>query len=326
MKPDLLDLAARLTAAAEPFALAQVVRREPPTSARVGDAAIVTADGSFHGWVGGSCTRPTVVREALAALADGQPRLIALDPDPGATRPDGITVFPMTCHSRGRVDVYIEPTLPTPGLYVFGVTPVARALVRLGAGMGYQVTAVDPDADGETFPEAAGVLEALEEGVARGSARCLAVVATQGQWDEPAAAQALALAPDYLGVVASGRRFEEIRAFLEQQGADPSALDRISSPAGLDIGALTAEEIAISILAEMVQVVRSRDAERSGTEGVEVGPASTEQIDPICGMSVIPGPETPRAEHDGRTYYFCCGHCRARFLQDPAAHAGAAGS
>lgn len=349
MNHRLLEVAARLAAERTPYALATVVRREAPTSAQVGDAALVTADGGFHGWVGGSCTRPTVVREALAALADGEPRLIALDPDPGARRADGITVLPMTCHSRGRVDVYIEPMLPTPALYVFGVAPAARALARLGAAMGYEVTAVDPDADAETFPDAAEVLQTLEARGPRGPspgeapARTLrfAVVATQGQWDERATEQALALAPDYLGVIASSRRFEEIREYLRREGVDAKAIGRISNPAGLDIGARTAEEIALSILAELVRTMRARVARGSAGAGVAdpAGPAARPArpaaertlhlatavpagvVDPVCGMTVIIGPGTPSVEHGGRAYHFCCGHCRERFLRDPAAHA-----
>ncbi len=362
MNPRLLEIASRLAAERIPYALASVVRREAPTSAQVGDAALVTADGRCLGWVGGSCTRPTVVREALAALADGEPRLIALDPDPAAPRPDGGRVLPMTCHSRGRVDVYIEPILPAPALYVFGVAPAARALARLGAAMGYRVTAVDPDADADAFPDAAEVRETLDVREGRADAGAVgaraprfAVVATQGQWDEGAAAQALGLHPDYLGVIASARRFDEIRAHLRGAGFDADAIARISNPAGLDIGARTAEEIAVSILAEVVRTLRgaahepadedavtaAMDAEPATAATAEpaaskpipragagperalplAGAGPVEAVDPVCGMAVVVGPGTPRVEHEGRIYHFCCGHCRERFLRDPAAHA-----
>ena len=129
MRSDLLVRAADLVRAEEPFALATVVRRQPASSSQAGDGALITASGDFHGWLGGSCTQPTVVREALAALSDGKPRLIALSPDPRADRRPGILAFPMTCHSGGSVEIYIEPILPASRFLVFGVSPVARAVM-----------------------------------------------------------------------------------------------------------------------------------------------------------------------------------------------------
>lgn len=367
MSRAILELAGRLAGEGRPYALATVVRREAPTSAQVGDAAIILPDGTFRGWVGGSCTRPTVVREALAALADGRARLIALDPDPSATREEGVTVLPMTCHSRGRVDVYIEPVLPAPKLVVFGVTPVARALARLGAAMGWTVTAVDPDADRETFPDAAEIVagpDAAADGGADGGPApsggpLYAVVATQGQWDEGATRRALAMSPRWLGVVASRRRFEEIRVAVEGAGTEPAAVAGIANPAGLDIGARSAGEIAVSILAQIVRDARAvapeavvgPGGEGGGFEGEAPDAASAPreseagrgglplhpfgggapageagEVDVVCGMRVIPGPGAPRVEYEGRTYWFCCGHCREAFASDPAAHATAARS
>jgi len=163
MRTDLLLLAADLSRRSEAFVLATVVRREPPSSARVGDSALVTQGGTFHGWLGGSCTQPTVVREGLRALADGRPRLIALSPDPAADRRQGIEAFPMTCHSGGSVDIYIEPQLPAPRLVVFGLSPVAPAHTRVARAMGYSVDAVDPGADRVAFPEADRVFTSTNE-------------------------------------------------------------------------------------------------------------------------------------------------------------------
>src|SRR5262249_56843446 len=124
------------------------------SSSQQGDGAIVTADGAFHGWLGGSCTQPTVVAEALKAIADGRPRLISLTPNPVSERRPGVLVFPMTCHSGGTVDIYLEPVLPRTRFLVFGISPVARSLARLAGAMGFAVDAVDPDADRSVFPEA----------------------------------------------------------------------------------------------------------------------------------------------------------------------------
>ncbi len=259
MRADILQLASGLAGRREAFALATVVRREPPSSARVGDSAVVTPDGGFHGWLGGSCTRPTVIREALAALADGTPRLIGIvrDADSVSGARPGLSVFPMACHSGGSVEIYIEPLLPARRLLVFGVSPTAQALARLATVLGYRVEAVDPEAGEALFPDADRRVTAdasIEPPAsAQDAARCSAVVATLGQRDEEAAWAAARLEPGYLGVVASRKRFGQIRETLVARGATPRQIDRITNPAGLDIGAQTPEEIALSILAEITQ-------------------------------------------------------------------------
>jgi xanthine dehydrogenase accessory factor len=341
MRRELIDLAARLARDGQPFALATVVARSPPISAQVGDTAVVTADGGFHGWVGGSCTRPTVIAEARNALADGRPRLVALDPDPDSRRRPGLTVFPMTCHSGGSVEIHIQPVLPAPSLLIYGVSPTARALVRLGKAMGYAVTVIDASAEVADFPEAdvvltdAGAVARAAPGIVR-----YAVVATQGQWDEQATAAALALDPPpaYLGVMASGKRFGEMRTLLAKQ-ANEAALDRVKNPAGLDLGAVLPEEIAVSILAEIVargrataaaavvNATATASASVSGGSGRRrslalAGAGQGEALDPVCGMTVLVAGAMHRAEHEGRSFYFCCGGCRARFVAAPAQYLG----
>ena len=354
MRTDTLQLASELAGRREAFALATVVRREPPSSARVGDSALVTPDGEFHGWLGGSCTRPTVVREALAALADGAPRLIGIvrDPDSLSQPRSGLTVFPMACHSGGSVEIYIEPLLPARRLLVFGVSPTAQALARLAAVLGYRVEAVDPEASETLFPDASRLVtsdESIEPpGSGQDAARCCAVVATLGQRDEEAAWAATRLKPGYVGVVASRKRFGQIRETLAARGATPEQLDRIANPAGLDIGAETPEEIALSILAEITRRGRgrarpARDQAPSlpGTEtaqdhapapavsDIEPDPApgaavSATERDPVCGMPVAAASASHQADIGGKTYYFCCAHCRDQFLAEPHKYAAAA--
>lgn len=324
MRAELLETAADLARREEPFVLAVVVRRRPASSSQPGDMAVITAAGDFHGWLGGSCTQPTVVREARLALADGKPRLVVLTPDPETERRPGVNVFPMTCQSGGSVEIYLEPILPAPRLVIFGVSPTARALAKLGKAMGYTVVAVDAAAEPAMFPEADEVLaspETLipEESVAadlrarRPGAPPFAVVATMGERDEEAIRAALALAPAYLGVVASTRRFAQIRETLLAQDVPGEALDAIRSPAGVAIGAHTPEEIALSVLAEIVE---QRRAAKPEEKKVEKAPA-LQAIDPICGMTVDIATARHTAEHAGRTYYFCCGGCRTRFLAEP---------
>ena len=352
MRTDTLQLASELAGRREAFALATVVRREPPSSARVGDSAVVTPDGGFHGWLGGSCTRPTVVREALAALADGAPRLIGIvrDPDSLSQPRSGLTVFPMACHSGGSVEIYIEPLLPARRLLVFGVSPTALALARLAAVLGYRVEAVDPEASETLFPDASRLVtsdESIESpGSGQDAARCCAVVATLGQRDEEAAWAVTRLKPGYAGVVASRKRFGQIRETLAARGATAEQLDRIANPAGLDIGAETPEEIALSILAEITGCGRARAARDQapslpGTEtaqdhapapavsDIEPDPApgaavSATERDPVCGMPVAAASASHQADIGGKTYYFCCAHCRDQFLAEPHKYAAAA--
>ncbi len=300
----------------EAFVLAVVVRREPPSSARVGDAAIITADGAFDGWVGGSCTRPTVVREALAALADGRPRLIALAPDPTTVMRPGITALPMTCHSGGSVEILIEPVLPGPRLVVFGTSAPALALVRLGKAAGYTIDLIDPEQTAVDVPDADRVL--TEPGAPIAGVPAYAVVATGGERDEEAIQQAFRLAPAYLGLVSSRRRFQDVARNLRAMGLTEAQIAGITTPAGLDLGAEAPEEIALSILAQLVTVRRTAAPQQPATATPAPAAEAAEAIDPICGMTVPIAGAKHTAEVDGVTYYFCCGGCRTRFLADPA--------
>ena len=334
MRTDTLRLASDLAQRGEPFALVTVVRREAPSSARVGDAAVITQGGAFHGWLGGSCTQSTAVREALAALRDGLSRLIALSTDPQAETRPGVSALPMTCHGGGSVDLYIEPVLPAPRLLVFGVSPAAHALARLGVVLGYRVDAVDPDADQAAFPEADRVWTDLQapELVQRTTgdlARLYAVVATLGQHDAEAIRTAIALSPAYLGVVASRKRFEQIRDALAAQDVDATNIDAIHTPAGIDIGAVTPEEIALSILAEIVQQSRAQpgaDSERDFRAVLAENPVLAEHEDPVCGMSVDADRTRHTAEFSEHTYYFCCRSCREKFVKEPETFVAASGA
>jgi xanthine dehydrogenase accessory factor len=347
MHSQLLQMAADLARREEPFVLAVVVGRRPASSAQTGDMALVTNGGEFHGWLGGACTQPTVVREARRALADGQPRLISLSPEPLAAgderRLEGMAWFPMTCHSGGSVEIYLDPIMPAPRIAVFGASPTARALARLGKSMGWSVLAAGPAADLSVFPEADQIIADLaspELAAAASRGPCFAVVATMGENDEESIRAALALRPAYLGVVASARRFAQIRQTLAEGGVPAAALDAIRSPAGLSIGAQAPEEIALSVLAEIVERRRAApDAEqaapaRQARQAAEVTPAATAgeaagtlaaaatAVDPICGMTVEVATARHTARHAGQTWYFCCGGCRERFLAAPARFAG----
>lgn len=223
------------------------------------------------------------------------------------------------------MDIYIEPQLPAPRLVVLGLSPVAQALTRVARAMGYSVDAVDPGADRAAFPEADRVFTSLDEpslrqrpGVA--GATLSAVIATMGNDDEAAVRAALALEPAYLGLVASRRRFAAIRETLLAAGVPAAVLDRVKSPAGLDIGAHAPSEIAVSIMAEIVQRVHARP-EAPRTRPLPVSPG--EARDPVCGMMVTVATARHTARHGGRTWYFCCAGCRERFLGNPESYTAA---
>jgi xanthine dehydrogenase accessory factor len=303
MHGELLKLAADLARREEPFVLATAVRRQPPSSVQVGDMAVVTADGAIHGRLSASCTRRAVIRESQRVLADGQPRLVSLTPQPEGETRFGVDALPMSCQSGGSVDIYLDPVLPAPRLVIFGSSPVARALAALGEPLGYRVSTFEageappPPAEGAPAPFA-----------------LFAVVATLGEDDEAAIRAALALSPTYLGVVASARRFAQMRDTLLARGVAAAALDGVRCPAGLPIGARAPEEIALAILAEIV-AGRSKDVNDDKEEAKEK-PAGV-GVDPVCGMSVEIATARYTAELGGRTWYFCCGGCRERFLAAP---------
>ncbi|HEY0480799.1 MAG TPA: XdhC family protein [Kofleriaceae bacterium] len=330
MNKQLLERAAELARRGESFVFAVVVRREPYSSSQQGDSAIITSDGSYHGWLGGNCTRPQVLREAAQALVDGKPRLIALSPEPELQVRAGVTPLPMTCHSGGTVDIFLEPVLAASRLVVFGVSPVARAVAQLGKAMGYLVDVVDPDAHPAELPNADRVFTDLAAAELRAGAPIASVVvASMGEHDEDAVAAALAMRPAYLGVVASRKRFAVLRQTLIDRGISSHALDAIRSPAGLDLGGRLPEEVALSILAEIVQ---HKHAARPAAEAPASGPtalpvaiaavpavaaAPTTAIDPICHMTVTIATARHVGAWGGRTWYFCNPRCKDKFLADP---------
>jgi len=295
---DLLETIVDLRRRRQPFAMATVVRAERPTSSKPGDKAIISPDGTLTGWIGGSCAHDIVVRNALESLEEGTPRFLTLSSaSPSDVKRQGVIDVPMQCYSGGVLDVFIEPNLPKPQMVVVGYETVARALVRIGKTLQLHVTVVDPLASKSTLPEADEVVNELV--IPNAS---FVVVATHGRYDEEALEQAVKTDAPYIALVASPKRAGTILQILRDRGVDVS---RIKSPAGLDIGAQGAEEIALSIVAEIVQQRRAQKA--SEKRLVE------EAIDPICNMTVEIATAKFTTEREGRRYYFCCAHCLRTF-------------
>jgi len=335
--------AAELEAGGSSFVVATVVAVRRPTSARPGAAGIVHPDGTIEGWVGGSCAQPVVVREALRSLVDGQPRLLRLSKDAPAEghRGDGIVELVMTCHSGGTLEIYVEPHLPAPVLWVAGTTPIAGALVSLGSAAGWRVSLFDPIADPDAFPAAERVVVGTDIRRRDPETTPAIVVATQGIWDEEALAAALSREAAYVGLVASPTRSAVVRAWLrEEAGIPEERLAALRAPAGLDLGAETAEEVALSILAELIQVRRGTasfvaapgPATLAGAGAIapaqEAAPVVDDIVllDPVCGMTVDRQHVRHLAEHDGVVYAFCSMGCRTRFIKEPAAFLAAPGT
>jgi xanthine dehydrogenase accessory factor len=314
MKADLLAEAVSLKQRGETFALATVVRSQRPASARPGAKALIYADGRLDGWVGGSCARPVVVREALRAMALGTPRLLRLRGRGGPANDDeNLVEYPMTCHSGGSLEIYVEPHLPAPRLVVVGDAPVAQALVSLASFLGYDVTAVAPDATDQDFPDARRVVQQFDGLGPELDARSYLVLASVGDYDEQALEQAASADPPYIAVVASPRRAATLRVYLRDRGVPEATVAKIRAPAGLDIGAVEPEEIALSIMAEIVEL-RRRSA--PGSPAPQAGPETA--VDPICGMSVEIAGARHIAEFGSEKVYFCCPACQRRFVQERA--------
>jgi xanthine dehydrogenase accessory factor len=321
-----IEQAAALAQRGEAVALATVVWRQRPSSGQVGSRAIITESGEVHGWIGGACAEPSVIRQAQAVIAEGVPRLLLL----GATDKlgdaigEGMTVVPIACQSEGALEVYIEPVVPVPHLVIVGRSPMAHTLAELAGALGWRADRFDWTAFS----------------AADASERSMVVVATQGHGDEEAIEQAVAARPAYLGLVASRERGAAVFGYLAERGVAKEQLDLVRVPAGLDLGRTSHTEIAVAILAELVQLrasgklgapeqtARARrhgavPDDRNGAMPDGAGtsePAGSEAVDPVCGMTVKAGSAGRPLDYEGDTHSFCSAACRAQFESSPASY------
>jgi xanthine dehydrogenase accessory factor len=291
-----LDTAAELVRSRVPFVQATVVRAQRPTSAHAGDTALVRADGVIDGFVGGTCAEASVREYGLRVLVRNEPLLLRIVPEAGpASEEEGAVTVANPCLSGGSVEIFLEPRVPQPRVLVVGDSPIAVALASLGRPLGFSV-------------ELAGAAAVPQPDDAA------LVVASHGRGEEPALTAALRVGVPYVGLIASRRRGTAVLAGLDVPDEEKA---RIHTPAGLDIAARTAPEIALSVLAEIVLERRAGQLPHPVAE-----PATA--VDPVCGMTVAAVESTLHAEIDGVTYWFCAEGCRRAFLEDPASHAPAA--
>jgi xanthine dehydrogenase accessory factor len=264
--PDVIHWVSQMKAKGEPFALATVVRTVAATAVKAGAKAVIRADGSVsEGWIGGGCARAAVLKAARDAIADGRPRLVSVQPPDllaaqglrAGDERQGVRFGKNLCPSQGTMDVFVEPVLPRPQIVVCGSSPVAVAIADLARRTGYAVTACAPAPEQSAFSEVDRRIEGYALPVAEEGLRFV-VISTQGRGDEVALRAALASESDYIAFVGSRKKAAALKSALAADGLDPARLAAVKAPAGLDLGAITPEEIAVSILAEIIAARRRR--------------------------------------------------------------------
>jgi xanthine dehydrogenase accessory factor len=270
---EVMDLVAQMKAAEQAFVLATVVRTVSVTAAKAGAKAIIRPDGTIvAGWIGGGCARGAVLKAAREALADGEPRMVSVQPEnllaelgvkPGEAK-DGVRFASNLCPSKGTMDIFVEPVLPHPSLVILGASPVALSLATQARQLGYHVTVAAPAADLIVAPDADTLIDSFRLDELHPAKRFV-VVSTQGKADEAALRAALSIEANYHAFVGSRRKMTALREKLIAEGVDASAIDRVKAPAGLDLGGITPEEIAMSILAEIT--VERRRGQRAAGKG-----------------------------------------------------------
>ena len=295
--------AAELVEAGESFTMATVVWRQAPSSGQQGSRAIVTADGELFGWIGGACAEPVLMREARRVLEEGKASLVWLgQPEDFENMhvPDGVMTIPIACQSDGALQIFIEPVMAAPHVLIVGRSPMAVTLLDLVRDLGWRGNLVESS---QLSPEYVLASSAV-------------IVATQGHGDEDALAIALQTDAAFIGLVASAKRGQVVREYLAEQGVDPARLSSVQVPIGIDLGHTGHREIAVSILADLVQrraLGELRPQHVIGTDHVQ----PTTAIDLVCGMTVDAVVENRPLDHKGVTYYFCAPGCRKAFEKDP---------
>jgi xanthine dehydrogenase accessory factor len=317
MFDEFLRKASELRAADCPFAVAIVIKYQSPVSGKPGDKAIIQPDGKVWGWIGGGCVQPSVIREALMAMKEGSPRVVHIAPSTESAPEMGSVNYAMNCHGGGALDVYIEPVLPKSRILIFGRSPAAQSLSKLGKAVGYGIGVVSHGATRELFPDADFVAKEITSGQIHNGSETFIVVATQGEHDEEALEQALLTDARYISFIASHAKAKKVINLLAEKGASPQMLGRIKAPAGLSFGTSSPQEIALSIIAQIIQGKKRRPTENSSPQESGLKEDLEPATDPVCGMAVDAGGSTYRSEYEGRSFYFCCASCKQTFDKQP---------
>lgn len=316
MLNEYLKKALQLNSGKEPYATATIVRRKIPSSGKPGDKAIITSDGKIHGWIGGGCTRGIVLKESLLAIQEAKPRFIQISPNVADEYSSFSKVYNMTCQSGGEVDIYIEPVLPRPHIYIFGVSHIAMALSKIALAMNYSVSCVGEHSDKTIFEGVQSFLSHEEYTKHNTKQNNYVVVCTQGEGDAEALYSALVNDPKYISFVASRKKANSIFREVREKGITFDQLKEVKTPAGLDIKAKLPEEVAISILAEIINHLRDLKDSSESTQQIVIDNEDF-YLNPVCKIPIQKSTAKHVLEYKNEKIYFCCDGCKVSFEKTP---------
>ncbi|MDG2063524.1 MAG: XdhC family protein [SAR324 cluster bacterium] len=299
----------------EEFAVAHVIWREAPSSGKPGDKAIILKDGTIIGWIGGGCVKGIAVKEAREAIRENRSRLVRIDPDEGNSEDSSHKTYRMTCHSGGTMELFIEPITPNPQLIIVGKSNIARALSKLAIATNLRVHVLSNDVHKGMFPGVNNIHDRVDFSKINIDKNTFIVVSTQGEDDEESIRKALETSCNYVGFISSLRKSVKIKEYLEQTELSANRINELKIPVGMDINAKLPEEIAISILAEIVQLFR--DPNRKEDQESDTAINDDTYINPVCRVAVSKKDAKHVLEYGAHTVYFCCDGCKVSFDTEP---------
>ena len=300
----------------EEFAVAQVIWREAPTSGKTGDKAIILKDGTMIGWIGGGCVKGIAIKEAHEAIRENKSRLVRINPDEVNGEEDSNhKTYRMTCHSGGTMELFVEPITPNPQLIIVGKSNIARALSKLAIAANLRVNVLSNDVHKGMFPGVNNIHDRVDFSKINIDKNTFIVVATQGEDDEESIRKALETSCNYVGFISSLRKSVKIKEYIEQTELSTNRINELKTPVGMDINAKLPEEIARSILAEIVEFFR--DPNRKVDKESDTVINDDTYINPVCGVSVSKKDAKHVLEYGAHTVYFCCDGCKVSFDTEP---------
>jgi len=315
MYNDLIDQISKYMGQGEEFAVAHVIWREAPSSGKPGDKAIILKDGTIIGWIGGGCVKGIAVKEAREAIRENRSRLVRIDPDEGNSEDSSHKTYRMTCHSGGTMELFIEPITPNPQLIIVGKSNIARALSKLAIATNLRVHVLSNDVHKGMFPGVNNIHDRVDFSKINIDKNTFIVVSTQGEDDEESIRKALETNCNYVGFISSLRKSVKIKEYLEQTELSTNRINELKIPVGMDINAKLPEEIAISILAEIVQLFR--DPNRKVDQESDTAINDDTYINPVCRVAVSKKDAKHVLEYGAHTVYFCCDGCKVSFDTEP---------
>ena len=315
MYNDLIDQISKYMGQGEEFAVAHVIWREAPSSGKPGDKAIILKDGTIIGWIGGGCVKGIAVKEAREAIRENRSRLVRIDPDEVNSEDSSHKTYRMTCHSGGTMELFIEPITPNPQLIIVGKSNIARALSKLAIATNLRVHVLSNDVHKGMFPGVNNIHDRVDFSKINIDKNTFIVVSTQGEDDEESIRKALETSCNYVGFISSLRKSVKIKEYLEQTELSANRINELKIPVGMDINAKLPEEIAISILAEIVQLFR--DPNRKVDQESDTAINDDTYINPVCRVAVSKKDAKHVLEYGAHTVYFCCDGCKVSFDTEP---------